>query len=236
MVFHFKMSFSVAFSFDPAGGDGVRKEIQGRDRHNTITPSSVSHRYSQPQPASVIQNQAPSKPSRPRMHRFGHFQPTSMPTTVIDPGAETDLAKAKDRESLELLLRVTNHTERSTRAAAGNGAMSSGYTDYLFVQQKPSTPSSITSDDASVSYSPLKLPSDSGSDLVSSLQRLRVRGLAAYFEEMEKRSTLHPSRSSSTLVRCEGAGRDTFDDVVKEDDETEVAELEDWEMTMSNFS
>jgi hypothetical protein len=74
-----------------------------------------------------------------------------------------------------------------------------------------------------MSDSPLSLPSDSGSDLVSSLQRLRVRGLASYFEDMEKTAAFRPSRSSATLVH-EGVKNDEFDSIVKEDDKIEEVE------------
>jgi hypothetical protein len=236
MFFQLKWSFSVAFNFGPAGDDGVRKDIQVSGFRNNITPSPVSQGYSQLQRASRTQPQKPSNPSRPKLHKFGRFQPTSMPTTVIDPIAETESAKAKDRESLKLLLQATNQAKRSARAAEHNKTMSSGSIVDSLVQ-------SITLEDPFVSDSPLSLPSDSGSDLVSSLQRLRVRGLASYFE-MERTSAPRPSSSSATLMG-EGVEKGVFGNIVDGSDEIEKVEGYDWEdvedgdwemMTMSDAS
>jgi hypothetical protein len=236
MSFQLKASLSVAFNFGPTGGDGVRKEMQRDDREDNITPSLVPPSSSQPQPTSGNQHQTPSNPSRPKLHRFGRFQPVSIPTTANDPGAETESAKVKDRESLKLLIRATSHTERTSRTAGGNDAMSSGSTDYSLVPHVPAASSSIASENPAASYLPLDLPCDSGSDLVSSLQRLRIRGLASYFEKMERIAALRQPPSPAMLI-SEGVGRGAFDVVVKEDGETKIAELEDWEeMTLSDVS
>jgi hypothetical protein len=219
MFFQFKWSFELSFNLGSAGDDGVRKDIQVSDFRNTITPSPVSQRYPQPQRASSTQPQTPPTSSRPKQRRSGRFQRTSTHTMVIDPIAETESAKAKDRESLKLLLRATNHTERSTRAAKHNKAMSRGSTDDSLVQ-------SITLEDPFMSYSPLSLPSDSGSDLVSSLQRLRVGGLASYFEDMERTAASRPSRPSRSFAKLvhESVEKDEFDSIMKGGDEIEELE------------
>jgi hypothetical protein len=219
MFFQFKWSFELSFNLGSAGDDGVRKDIQVSDFRNTITPSPVSQRCPQPQRASSTQPQTPPTSSRPKQRRSERFQRTSTHTMVIDPIAETESAKSKDRESLKLLLRATNHTERSTRAAKHNKAMSSGSIDDSLVQ-------SITLEDPFMSYSPLSLPSDSGSDLVSSLQRLRVGDLASYFEDMERTAASRPSRPSrsfATLVH-ESVEKDEFDSIVKGGDEIKEVE------------
>jgi hypothetical protein len=234
MSFQLKASFSVAFNFGPTGSDGVGKETQRDGREDKITHSLVSRCSSQPQPTSGIQHQTPSNPSRPKLHRFGRFQRT--PMTANDPGAETESAKAKDRESLKLLIQATSHTERTSRSAGGNEVMSSGSADYSLVRHVPAVSSSIAPENPSASDLPLDLPYDSGSNLVSSLQRLRIRGLASYFEKMERIAALRPPPSSAKLI-SEGVERDAFDVFVNEDGETEVAGLEDWEeMTLSNVS
>jgi len=160
-----------------------------------------------------------------------------MPTTVIDRIAETESAKAKDRESLKLLLQATSYAKRSVEAAKHKEAMSSGSIVDSLVQ-------SIALEDPFVSDSPLSLPSDSGSDLVSSLQRLRVRSLAFYFEETQRTSAPRPSSSSATLI-VEGVEKGVFDNIVKGSDEIEKVEDDDWEdvedddwekMTMSDAS
>lgn len=230
MSFQLKASFSVTLNFGPTGGDGVRKEMQRDGREDTITPSLVSPNSSQPQPTSGNQHQTPSNPSRPKLHRFGRFQPVSIPTTANDPGAETESAKVKDRESLKLLIQATSHTEKTSRTAGGNEAMSSGSTDYSLVRHVPAASSSIAPENPAASDFPLDIPYDSGSDLVSSLQRLRIRGLASYFEKMERIAALRPLPSSATSI-SDGVERGAFDDAVREDGETRVAELEDWEET-----
>lgn len=238
MPFESKVSFSVALNFDPAGGDGVQKEIERDDREDDITPPLVSRCSSQPQPTSGIQHQTPPKPSRPKLHRFGRFQPIAMLNTITanGPGAETDSAKAKDRESLRLLIQATSLKEKTTITAGRNEAMSSGSADYSLVRHVPDASSSITPKNPVAFDLPLDFPSDSGSDLVSSLQRLRVRGLASYFEKMERVAALRSSPSSATLISG-GIEMDGFDSAVKEDDETKVVELEDWEeMTKSDLS
>lgn len=232
MSFQFKVSFSVAFSFGPAEEDGIRKEIQRENCGDHTMPSSVSRRSSHPQPVSGIQSPTPCNPSRPKLRRFELFQRASMPITGDDPGAETESAKANDRESLKLLLQATSHAKGSTKNIESDQATSSRPDDFSLVHQIPGAPSSITPEDPSVSGLPLDLPFDSGSDLISSLQRLRVRGLASYFEEMERMAALRPSLSSRKRVE-----RDAFHDVVKDDDEAETVELETWEeMTGSGVS
>jgi hypothetical protein len=236
MVFQFKASFSVAFNFGPADGGDIPKDIEAKGCRNTITPSPVSQRYSQPQHTSRIQPQTPLKPSRPKLRRFGRFQRTSTPTTVIDPNTETESAKAKDRESLKLLLQATSDVAKSNRADSSNEAMLSGPADYSLVQQVPATPSSTMPGDSFVSEAPLSLPSDSGSNLVSSLQRLRVRGLASYFEQMEKNNALGLSNSSATLIR-DGDESDRSDSIVKGKDQIEGVEIDEREvMTLSDVS
>jgi len=87
-----------------------------------------------------------------------------------------------------------------------------------------------------VSEAPLSLPSDSGSNLVSSLQRLRVRGLASYFEQMEKNNALGLSNSSATLIR-DGDESDRSDSIVKGKDQIEGVEIDEREvMTLSDVS
>jgi hypothetical protein len=236
MSFQLKASLSVAFNFGPTGSDGVGKKIQRDGREDNIRPALVSPSSSQPQPTSDIQHQTSFNPSRPKLHRFGRFQRTAIPMTANDPGGETESAKAKDRESLKLLIQTTSHTERTSRSAGGNEAMSSGSADYSLVRHVPAVSSSIAPENPSASGLPLDLPYDSGSNLVSSLQRLRIRGLASYFEKMERIVALRPHPSSATLI-SEGVERNGFEVVVKEDGETKVAELEDWEeMTISNVS
>lgn len=199
-------------------------------------PHLVSRRSSQPHPVSVTQDRTPCNPLRPKLHRFERFQRMSMPMMVNDLGAETDSARAKDRESLKLLLQATSHTERSTRSAGSDGATSSELTDSSLVQRTPSADSSIRAHDPFLSNLSLSLPSDSGSDLVSTLHRLRVKCLASYFDEMERIARLGPSPSSTALIR-KGVEGDTFDDAARDDDNAGKVELETWEeITMSDVN
>jgi hypothetical protein len=222
MPFQLKASFSVAFDVDPEGDDGVQTEIQGKICDDKIMPSLVSQVSSQPLPIPGVQHQTSSVKSKQEMQKSEEFQPTSTPMTTSDTGAETKSAKAKDRESLKLLLRATSHTG-TVRAAGGKEAISGRSTAHLLVQHVPAANSSSKPNDSFMSGLPINLPYDSGSDLVSSLQRLRVRGLASYFEKMERIAALRSSRSSAGLIH-EGVERDIFG-IVKEVDETEEVEL-----------
>ena len=47
------------------------------------------------------------------------------------------------------------------------------------------------------------LEDDSGSDLVSSLQRIRIGGLASYFEELERRARARTEVSTTAHVSAE---------------------------------
>jgi len=232
MSVRFKVSFSVAFNFGPAEGDSIHKDIQRGNCGDNMAPSLVSRRSSQPQPVSGIST--PCNPARPKLHRFERFQCTSMPMTVNNP--ESESAKAKDRDSLELLLQATSHAKDSTKFTGGDEATSSRPDDFSLVCHHPGVPSSITSEDSSASGLPVDLSFDSGSDLISSLQRLRIRGLASYFEDMERVAVLRPFVPSATLDRkC--VESDAFHDVVKHGDEAGEGELGNWEeVTRSDVS
>lgn len=107
--------------------------------------------------------------------------------------AESPAAKAKDRESLDILLRSTSDLGQPVRDDS---------------QKKlPVSPDEHDSS-SSVQPSPITFPntlplrmspgsaSDASSDLVSSLQRLRVGGLASYFESLDKSARLQSSTSN----------------------------------------
>lgn len=172
-----------------------------------------------------IESEPPATPVRPRLPRFQRYlqsEGTSSTSAswnfVDDPIAESSAAKAKDRESLDILLRSTSDLGQPVRDESQQKLPLSPdeHDDFSSVQPSPITfPNTLPS-----RMSPWSA-SDASSDLVSSLQRLRVGGLASYFESLDRSARLHSSTSNVAGVR----------ETQREDDNVEqkVERMEQWE-------
>lgn len=108
---------------------------------------------------------------------------------------DTHLAKAKDRESLDILLRSTSPAHSIDTADEASDSSLDDHGPVTSAATLPEGPFVIR-------QSPV-LEDDSGSDLVSSLQRIRVGGLASYFEEVERRAFARTLASTAAHVNMD---------------------------------
>ena len=137
-----------------------------------------------------------SAPVRPVLSRFARYLQTESATrdghqseTDSTHIADTHLAKASDRESLEILLRSSAQREKSARAMTSITEAEDELSDSSLVHHiQVASTTTLSQGPFVVRQSPV-LEDDSGSDLVSSLQRIRVGGLASYFGEVERRAS-----------------------------------------------
>ena len=197
----FEIKFSFFFSFNVRNGDTSERHqsLGDQDQDHTSRPVVLQHAI---EPGAMIREPVvTSAPVRPVLSRFAcYFQTQSatrnghQPETDNTQIAETHLAKANDRESLWILL-------RSTSPAPSTGTVGE-LSDSSLVNHNPvASTTMLPQGPFVVRQSPL-LEDDSGSDLVSSLQRIRIGGLASYFEQLKRHA--HAQTLASTAARISG--------------------------------
>lgn len=213
-----EIKFSFFFSFSLRNGDTSERHQsvgdQDQDRDHISLPI-VSQRTVEPG-AMIKEPVAANAPVRPVLSRLArYFRAES--ATQGGKGSETDdthiadthLGKANDRESLEILLRLSTQHEQPTRAEAFSTDTADGLSDSSLARNSPAASTTMLPQGPFVVRQSPVLEDDSGSDLVSSLQRVRIGGLASYFEELERRAYAHTLASTAAHVnvdRCSNAG------------------------------
>lgn len=205
----FQIDFSFFFSIS-LGNDAISEPhrpvgVQDQDQGHVIPPRVPQQTI---EPGLMIKEPvAASAPVRPVLSRFAPcFRAESATQSERKSGADADhtadthLTKASDRGSLEVLLRSVSQHENPVRAAASNVNTRDELSDSSLVQHSPVvSPDMLPQGPIVVRQSPV-LEDDSGSDLVSSLQRIRVGGLACYFEEVERRARARTLALTTTRV------------------------------------
>lgn len=185
MPFAFNFSFSFAFSLGLPPKDHI----------------SDDHRHAVAQAERDMQHKLGAAPLVEESMMASSIKP-ELPKSMVDvspstdttdsPIANTPRSRAMDRESLRILLRSTKHSKRQTvKTPPSDANTPDQHSDSSLVQISPIVVSRTLLDDP-FTFSPT-LPTgddDSGSDLVSSLQRLRVGGLASYFQELDERASV----------------------------------------------
>lgn len=222
----FEIKFSFLFSFGIRNGDtSGRHQYKGALDQDHISLPVVSQQAFEPG-ARIKEPVATRAPVRPVLSRFArYFQTQSgtrnghQPETGNTLIANTHLAKANDRESLEILLRSTSPALSTDTA----GELS----DSSLVHQSPvASTTTLPQGPFVVRQSPV-LEDDSGSDLVSSLQRIRIGGLASYFEELEKRA--YARRLASSAARVSGGDHQRSTNGLEADQHARVYDMADME-------
>jgi hypothetical protein len=212
MFFEIKISLFFSFSLrnDNAGERHQSVGDQGQISDH-ITLPVVSQQTVEPGSKTIAPVVA-SAPARPVLSRFArYFRAESAKCSGYEPEsddthiADTHLAKASDRESLEILLRSSEQHEQPATAKASIPDTTAELSDSSFVHQSPAMSLDTLPEGPFVVRQSPVLEDDSGSDLVSSLQRIRIGGLASYFEELEKRAR---ARTEATTTAAVGGGHD----------------------------
>lgn len=211
MLFEIKISLLFSFSLRN-NATSERQQSVGNQDQDLITLPFVSQKTVEPgwminQP---LMARAPVRPVLSRSTRYFRAESATRsdqkPRTNDTHIADTHSTKASDRESLEVLLRSSEQGEQLAR-----GKASITDTAAELSNSSPS-PHRITMSLDTLPEGPLVvrqspgLEDDSGSDLVSSLQRIRIGGLASYFEELEKRARA-PTEASTTARVVPGHGQ-----------------------------
>ena len=200
----FEIKFSFFFSFSRRNGDTSERHQSAIDQgqaqmsrpivsQGTIEPGAVTK---EPVAASNLVRPVWSRVARysqPESATQGEHRSETDKTRIAD----AHLAKINDRESLEILLRSISPAPSTDKA--------NELSDPSLVHHSPvASTTTLPRVPFVVRQSPV-LEDDSGSDLVSSLQRIRVGGLASYFEELEKRAlarTLASTAAQVNVDRC----------------------------------
>lgn len=208
----FEIKFSLFFSFNLRNDNASERHqpVSNQDQGH-ITSPIVSQHTVEPGPM-IKRTTVASAPVRPVLSRIALYLRNES-STCYGPEPETDdtdiadthLTKASDRESLELLLRSNSQREKPVDAKAPNVDMTDDLLESSLVHHSPVTSLEMLPEGPFVvSQSPV-LEDDSGSDLVSPLQRIRIGGLSSYFEEVERRARARTEASTTPRV---GGGHD----------------------------
>lgn len=211
-TFRFNFSFSLSLGGPPRNKDAARYRHAITEVEEGIQPTYI---FDQQQLEAVAVTDDPELEStiKPAPSFSGACLPKSNTSSVNDisdpPIPDTPHSKAHDRESLKVLLRSCKRLESPT---VQTPPFSTNTPDQRSnsppVQISPITVSTTLLEDP-FTFSPT-LPvgdeDDSGSDLVSSLQRLRVGGLAAYFQELDERACRATSPSPTVRVSVQHDG------------------------------
>jgi hypothetical protein len=207
MVF-FEIKFSLFFSFSFRNVNGSERDQSVGNQDQTqdhITLPAVSQQTVEPG-STIKQRVVASAPVRPVLSRFARcFWNESAtsgehePETDNAPITDTRLAKASDRESLEILLRSSEQREQPATAKVFITDKADELSGSSLVHLSPALSLDTLPEGPFVVRQSTVLESDSGSDLVSSLQRIRIGGLASYFQELEERAR---ARTESSTVAC----------------------------------
>lgn len=205
----FQINFSFFFSFSLRDGDtSKRHQSVGNQDQDHISQPIVSQQTVEPG-LMIKKSVVASVPVRPVLSRFArYFRAESAARSEHEPETETDddhvaashLTKSSDRESLEVLLRSASQHEKPARAAASNTDTRDELSDSSLVHHSPVVSSDMLSRGPFVVRQSPVLEDDSGSDLVSSMQRIRVGGLASYFEDVERRARARTLASTTARV------------------------------------
>jgi hypothetical protein len=203
----FEIKVSLFFSFSPRNDNASERHqsVDNQDYDRDSLPVVSQHAV---EPGSMAKEPAMASGAvRPVLSRFARFFRTESATrnehqseTDDTHIADTHLTEASDRESLEVLLRSSAQREKPARAVASNTDKADELSDSPLVHHIPvASTTTLPQGPFVVRQSPV-LEDDSGSDLVSSLQRIGVGGLASYFEEVERRASARTLASTTAHV------------------------------------
>lgn len=195
----FEIKFSFFFSFNVRNGNtSERHQSLGDQDQDHISLPVVSQDTIEPggMIKELVAARTPVRPVLSRSTRYFQTQSTMRngypPETDNTHNADTHIAKANDRENLEILLHSSSPAPSKDTA--------DDLSDSSLVQHDPvASTTTLPEGPFVVRQSPL-LEDDSGSDLVSSLQRIRIGGLASYFEELERRAHVRTLASTAPRV------------------------------------
>lgn len=206
----FELKFSLFFSFSLRNDNtSERHQSVGNQDQDHISLPVVPQQTAQPE-SMIKEPVVASALVRPMLSRFAHYFRTESATrnghqsgTDDTHIADTHLTKASDLESLEILLRSSAKHEQPARAMASNPDTVDELSDSSPFQQRPIVSTIMLPEGRFVVRQSPVLEDDSGSDLVSSLQRIRIGGLASYLEEVERRARTRTSALTSAHVSGE---------------------------------
>lgn len=200
MFFEIKFSFFLSFNLRNGDTSARHQSMTGQAQDHLSQPIVSQHTV---EPKAMLKEPVmASGPIRPMLSRSTrHFQNESAmrnehrSETENTHMTDTRLAKAKDRESLEVLLRSTSPAPSIDTADEASDSSLDPHGPVTSAATLPEGPFVIR-------QSPV-LEDDSGSDLVSSLQRIRLGGLASYFEEVERRAFTRTLASTAAHVNAD---------------------------------
>ena len=202
MFFQLKFSFSFSFSLR---NDAICERPQHVNEKSNSVPASIPRRKVEPRPMDMPA--VVSAPIRPVLPRFARYFRTGnaphsgqMSETDDTRIADTPLSKASDRDSLEIPLRSSGKHEQSVINNGSNTVTADESPDLSLNQHSPVVLLDSLAEDPFGSSQSRVLEDDSGSNLISSLQRLRLGGLSSYLLDLDKRTDFPTSTSATPQV------------------------------------
>lgn len=235
MSFSINFSFSLSFSLGREGS--CERHLNAMDREgNSPLTSLPQHNI---EPSSVIKlpvpTKTPTRPVLPRLARYVGRESASPNKSTVEnketPIPDTLESKASGRESLKILLDSSKQQVCPNIITTPSTETSDKISNSSLVQHSSSLFVTIPSEDPFVSSQSPGYEDDSGSELVSSLQRLRLGGLSSYLKEMGRRADLSSLSSTGSLVSPEQNTHATLEeaDAVGTNDN----DSDEWEMVAS---
>jgi hypothetical protein len=210
MLFQISFSFSFSFSLRNNATDKCRMSVSEEDKIETpeIMKRKVEPQTMMKDPVLV------NTPARPVLSRFARYFRTA---DAIRSGpmskdgdtriADSPLAKAMDHESLEILLRSSRQREQLVKATTSETDTAAELPDPSLAQHHPVLTLDKSPEDPFDRYQSRVFEEDSGSDLVSSLQRIRLGSLSSYLLDLDKRTNV--PRADSTVAHI-SVGQDEW--------------------------
>jgi hypothetical protein len=197
-----QISFTLSFSFSLRNNSTCERHLLVSEEEN-IKPRDISNRKVEPQTmtSEPVVVGAPAWPLWSRLARF--FQTRSArrsgPVSRTDDihMTETPLAKAKDHESLAILLQSSRLRQQPEKVTAFDIDAADKLSDPSLVHHSPVVSLDTLPEDPFGPYQSRVFEEDSGSNLVSSLQRIRLGSLSPYLIDLDQRANV-PRSSSKT--------------------------------------
>lgn len=195
------LSFDLSFSVSLGSSEPARPLTNRTTPYTTTTINNPLSLAGSVQPPTSSQGASPQQATRPPLLRSQtytgrqHVSKKGKSTSAIDKGsiADTALTTVKDGESLDILLCSTQRL--STTKAQASPQVASPAASVASPSWAAETSSTISDPFA-----------NSPSYLQSSLNQLRVKQLASFFEDADERSSLSPSLSPRTRLTTSVSG------------------------------
>ena len=205
VIMLFQINFSFSLSFSLRNNATGKRPLSASKEDKIKTPEVMKRKI---EPRTMIKDPVlVDAPVRPALPRFTRYFRTAIATRSgpmskdgDTPIADSPLTKAMDHESLEVPLRSSKQREQLVKATSSETDTAAELSAPSLVQYNPVGSLDGLPEDLLDRYQSRVFEEDSGSDLVSSLQRIRLGSLSSYLLDLDKRINVQKASSTTTHI------------------------------------